>query len=956
MAALNKRFRELARHAPAKARSPHPRRRSPHRAVSDGESEKLIDAIRRLAGLDPAQTREREARRKLLKAFTPGAAFANRTFNRLALGAASLAKISFTETVFKNVQFQGCGLSGATFHHCRFEWVDFTGADCEKASFVQCRFKHCLFQIAGLNETAFHECAFTGTHFSDASAKSPAFSLCAFNECDFLGFRAVQARFYNCGFVRANFSLAAMNGLICQGVSFVECCFEKTFLSNARLESARVQSGYFQDCRFINVRADGPIPLSVRAASRKTLLHKAALSLPADFPPPPLAQKGVASLAGKCVETWLVLEEAEKRLRRILRANARRLDWAGFKMGDKAARFLTMLPGLIEADKVMRENGFERAIPAKIAGYAPDREGAALLAKTLGAAPASARPDQGNPSLPIQAVYAMGSAGAIAQTKSSDLDVWVCYEAGDASPGDRARLSEKLEAIALLAEKESGLEIHFFPMSVEDVRENKFGFSDEESCGSAQAMLLKEEFYRTALVLAGKAPLWWMTPPGAPQASYQAMKKRLARLGPLYAGLFTDLGGLGEIGGPEYFGASLWLIVKSLKNPFKSVMKIGLLEKYLRGQEDGGLISDRIKANLCQGNDGVWETDPYALLFRDVNAYYESLDDRESMAFLRTAFIQKTGMDPVDRVPAAQGEDHGGRGVEFFFPFRGRSSLGVPATGAAGEHAEKAASPFHELMALGDRFAVFLSRAYENLMASGGDAKDGVAKSAPAISERDLAMLGRKIASRFRKRPGKIMRLPFVSPPKDMFSALEIVYDDKAREPAWTALGEARGKRKGESEEIRRDRSLERLGAWLLANDLLFPETYLKGGALAAPISFPDVQELFAALRAAFPPRLSFEPPLVEYLRPERAVAALMTVNLSVPREERGIAEISLLYVTNWGELFFLEKTAGLHLLEDKPFDFLRYNIPVELDPAPRVETFTPAKAQCFKLSLSLYG
>ena len=57
------------------------------------------------------------------------------------------------------------------------------------------------------------------------------------------------------------------------------------------------------------------------------------------------------------------------------------------------------------------------------------------------------------------------------------------------------------------------------------------------------------------------------------------------------------------------------------------------------------------------------------------------------------------------------------------------------------------------------------------------------------------------------------------------------------------------------------------------------------------------------------------------------------------PREERRIAEVSLLYVTNWGELLFQEKMAGLHLLENKPFDFLRFNIPMELDPAPRIET-----------------
>ena len=53
-----------------------------------------------------------------------------------------------------------------------------------------------------------------------------------------------------------------------------------------------------------------------------------------------------------------------------------------------------------------------------------------------------------------------------------------------------------------------------------------------------------------------------------------------------------------EIPSEEFFGASLWQIVKALKSPFKSVMKLALLDKYMHYRDTGIFLCNRIKNNL----------------------------------------------------------------------------------------------------------------------------------------------------------------------------------------------------------------------------------------------------------------------------------------------------------------------------------------------------------------------
>jgi len=116
-------------------------------------------------------------------------------------------------------------------------------------------------------------------------------------------------------------------------------------------------------------------------------------------------------------------------------------------------------------------------------------------------------------------------------------------------------------------------------MDVEETRRNRFATGTAgESAGSALKLLLKDELFRTHILVAGKMPLWWLLPPGLSPAEYEREAHRLLATVPGLADNCIDIGTIGDIPQDEIFGACLWQFNKALASPFKSVIKLAYLE------------------------------------------------------------------------------------------------------------------------------------------------------------------------------------------------------------------------------------------------------------------------------------------------------------------------------------------------------------------------------------------
>ena len=202
----------------------------------------------------------------------------------------------------------------------------------------------------------------------------------------------------------------------------------------------------------------------------------------------------------------------------------------------------------------------------------------------------------------IHTLLLMGSTGSIAQSQKSDLDFTLFVNKKSVSPQRLALFEQKLRLIEEWTWTHFKLEIHFFNNDILDVKNNIFGESDSESTGSAQAKLLKEEMYRTAVITAGKTPFWWIVPLKTDDRLYESLvhlvKTHQTLLNP---DEFVDTGNVDDISQGEFFGGSIWTLIKSFKAPFKTLIKMGLLEEYTFSNTQSNLLCHDIKKKVFSG-------------------------------------------------------------------------------------------------------------------------------------------------------------------------------------------------------------------------------------------------------------------------------------------------------------------------------------------------------------------
>ncbi len=916
---------------------------------SESETEGLLGRLKSLVGMRPEGAGRAGA--SPLDDLAPGAGLSESSIIGETHQGRELRDVVFTRVHLESLDLSRCVMARAVFRDCRIRKVDFTLARLAGVRFEACRLEHCRFSGMAASGLVFSGCDMAGVCLGDCEAREVRLSGCALRDCDFFGarladFQAVESRFECVNFSRAAFSRARF-----QGLDLRDCTIENVLFQGLEAVCCHGSGTHLSRCVFQDLKSDDPLFLAAELRSGRDLFLDRIQNDNPD-PDPAFLQKESLSLAMRLIENWSFDMETRRRRVTVLAHNCRRLDWTMEKLGEEDTQFLRCLPGLLEAPKAWTPDGWIAAVPATIPGHRSTFEAERALRQIMGeACPPHAPSTKG---VTISGVFSMGSLGTVAQTPSSDLDIWVCLADDDMTRRLMDRFRKKLDGLRFLAASR-GMETHFFVMTEADVRENRLGLGDEEECGLARAMLLKEEFLRTALFLAGRKPAWWYVAPGMDPASYRRAVSRLVRPDAPAAFEAMDMGPVDRMAGGGFFGASLWTIVKSLENPFKAVMKFALLEKYLSSGAASTLLCDRIKKHLFAGRTGLLDTDPYILLLDEVRGFHENQGNSEALALIRLAFTQKTGIDPGD-LDASRSDGEGracGEGLfraHFFFDLDE-----CRAVRAAGTTDRQPASPdgsIAELTVAGKKIADFLFGTYERLRARLSVDETMIGSEA---DQRDLAILGRRILSRFGVRKNKIARIPFVRPPHGLLHSLEIIFDGP--DQGFTARGECR-RRDGRKvpEHIRSEPSLERLAGWLAANDFHRPGVYLKAGAIKAPLSFPDVQALLAALADTFPLGETFNPPLAEGLVPERLVKALILINFHVPREEKDIVEAGFYYSNNWGELFYVDKAQALDLLVTAPHDFLRYNTGLDVDALARIETLSPVKASCPRLKLSFYA
>lgn len=901
----------------------------------DKDQPGLFGKVKQLVG---GKDTNRDLANEFLISLQAGAKPQGKVIKAGAAPGLKLQKIAFNGCTLGQLDLRQCVLGGVRFVKCRFKGVDFSRSRFKKGSFTDCDFQACRFSGCAMEDVAFERCSFARTHMDATLTKGLAMTTCKWDEGSLWGARLEGAAIRSCRFSLADFSRAALIRADLDGVEFSDCVFQRTFIEDSRVDNAGSRACLYQSCSIAGLAGDEPGLLCEAELALDALCAAVAAREKITPAKAPLSgDEGIRFMLG-LVEGWLFERDVARRRHRVLAANRRRMDWCAAKLGGGTAKVLGMLPGLMEAPAVVNDKNPEAAPPCRITGYTPGYTALGDLAAHFGT-DTPPRPAEGNnaPSIRIEAFYSIGSVGTIAQTRGSDIDMWVCLDASKASDADLKAFRKKLVVIEEWADREHELELHFFVMDLDAVRDNNFGFSDKESAGSSQALLLKEEFYRTAVVLAGPKLAWWFMEPGAGPNTYAKHLARIQAAASIPPKDVVDLGAMTPIPKDEFFGASLWQIVKALKSPFKSIMKFAVLDKYLSGGDADVLLCNRLLAAVHAGRTNFWRVDPYAVLYSEVEGHYSGTGNDDARKLMRMAFEQKTHYSDQTRTTGRHTDMQGWSWLEFFYPYSAdQQPGGAPIPGK-----DQDTASFARLHELGQMVARYMFGTYDSI--SKGVANLDVNAR---ITGQDLTKLGRKIFGHFKSRANKVAHIPFLESPRELFSAIEVVCEGQPGTPrTWLGTGEPAGRKKSQPEELHREKHPVALLTWLAANHLYTPDMPIRGANLQAPVSTPDLRALLDALVDCFPPKKTFDPEIEETLRDEEMVKAFICVNFTADREVREFKDVTLIYATNWGELFCVTTPKALNTLEKDPLAFLQANTEAHIAPDVHIQSHYPKKS-----------
>ncbi|PII63983.1 adenylate cyclase [Serratia sp. OLHL2] len=543
---------------------------------------------------------------------------------------------------------------------------------------------------------------------------------------------------------------------------------------------------------------------------------------------------------------YLYIETLKQRLDAI---NQLRVDRALAAMKPAFQRVYSLLPTLLHHHHPLMPGYLNGNVPHGICLYTPDETQQDYLndLEDKWGSPFD-KPASGE--LPITDVYSMGSTSSIGQSCSSDLDIWVCHQSW-LDNEERTRLQQKCSLLEKWAAS-MGVEVSFFLIDENRFRHNESGSLGGEDCGSTQHILLLDEFYRTAVRLAGKRILWNMVP-GEEEAHYDEYVLSLYAQGALTPNEWLDLGGLSSLSAEEYFGASLWQLYKSIDSPYKAVLKTLLLEAYSWEYPNTQLLATDIKHRLHQGEIVSFGLDAYCMMLERVTRYLTDINDTTRLDLARRCFYLKV-CEKLSLAKACVGwrreilsqlVSEWGWSEERLAMLDNRANWKI----------ERVREAHNELLDA-------MMQSYRNLIRFAR--RNNLSVSA---SPQDIGVLTRKLYAAFEALPGKVTLVnPQISPDLSENDLTFIhVPVGRANRTGWYLYNQAPAMDSIVSHQpLEYNRYLNKLVAWAYFNGLLTPQTrlHIKSGNLC---DTAKLQELVADVSHHFPLRLPAPTPKALY-------------------------------------------------------------------------------------------
>ena len=638
---------------------------------------------------------------------------------------------------------------------------------------------------------------------------------------------------------------------------------------------------------------------------------------------------------------------------RFLTLNAGRMARAVEGLTPRQQSVLALLPLFFHVNHPLLPGYVSGSTPAGLANFEPEAQVLAEAQRLTRSF--SYKPRHGNPPTPIHGLFLMGSLGTLAQADQSDMDVWVCHadDLDEAELGELRKKCQLLEAWAL----SMGAEAHFFL-----VEPNRFAQGGRDTqlssddCGTSQHYLLLDEFYRTAIWLAGRTPIWWLVPVYE-EARYAEFTHALISKRFIRADETLDLGHLAHIPPGEFIGAGLWQLFKGIESPYKSVLKLLLTEVYASEHPKVQCLSLRFKRAVFANQLDLDELDPYIVVYRRIEEYLRGRNEPERLELVRRSLYLKVNrkLTTGQRTIGWQRTLLERLANEWGWDQRQLALLDSRSQWKVRQVASERRALVNELN-YSYRFLTQFARTEQTVS---------------LINKRDLNVLGRRLYAAFERKAGKV---EFINPgiaPDLAEDTLTLVHSPNRKEPGQFHWGLYNGSLTALEWEhfapIKRSRDLLEMLTWCHRNGVIDSSTRLAlhpGSSdlsefelfnllgslqqtIALPLAMVDEEHL---LRTAIPDEVLLLINVgVDPLKHHRDLNILMTTERTDSLSYAGVREnlvLTLDQVTlnSWNEVM-VSRYDGPHALLDCLRDYLN-QLPRNQLPRLRVRCFCHNRAQ----------
>lgn len=526
---------------------------------------------------------------------------------------------------------------------------------------------------------------------------------------------------------------------------------------------------------------------------------------------------------------------------RFLKVNAGRLDRAMQGLSTRQQLVLKLMPLLFHVNHPLLPGYVSGLTPAGLSGYEPDDDLLAEAQRLTRSFVYKAR--RGNPPLPIHGLFLMGSLGTVAQAEQSDMDVWVCH-APNLTAQEVQELSKKCALLEAWAATQ-GAEAHFFLIDPA-----RFTVGDREAqltsddCGTTQHYLLLDEFYRTAIWLAGRTPLWWLVPvyeeKRYAEYTHQLLSKRFIR-----ADEVLDLGHLATIPPGEFMGAGMWQLFKGIESPYKSALKLLLTEVYASEHPNVECLSLRFKQAVFSNQLDLDELDPYVVVYRRLEEYLSGRGETERLELIRRCLYLKVNKK-ISSPPRNRRKSWQRLLLEKLTASWGWQTRQLAMLDSRSQWKVRQVSA--------ERRVLVNELTYSYRFLSQFARTQQVASS---LNSRDLGVLGRRLYAAFERKAGKIEFInPGIAPDlaEDNLTLVFTASTDGNDDSQWALFnGNITGQEWRDFAPLKRARELIELLAWCHRNGVIDGSTRIALHPGESDLTDFELSNLLGSLQQAVP-------------------------------------------------------------------------------------------------------